>query len=329
MPDQPTMKAAVHKRFGGPEVIATVELPRPLPDDEQLLVRVEAASLNRADWYAMAGEPRIARPAMGWRKPKSDRLGTDYSGVVEAVGKNVTGFRPGDAVFGGRDGALAEFVAARYDRAVVLKPSGVTHEQAAAVPVAALTALQALRDHGRVQPGQKVLINGASGGVGTFAVQIAKALGAEVVAVCGQRGVDIARACGADRVVDHGREDFTRLGSRFDLLIDIAGNRPWRHLRRVLTPRATIVLVGGKKGGTLGPIGHVFGTRLVGMFSRRRTAFFIAKFNKADMETLRDMLADGRIRPVIDRVFSFDQVVAAFAYLGDGHPQGKVVVTVP
>ena len=327
MTDQPDMKAVVRKRFGGPEVLETVTLPRPVPDDDQVLVRVHAASLNRSDWYGMVGRPLIGRPAMGWFRPKGERVGTDYSGVVDSVGKNVTGFRPGDAVFGGRDGALADYVAARHDRSVVLKPSGISHEQAAAVPVAALTALQALTTHGKVQAGQRVLVNGASGGVGTYAVQIAKALGAEVTAVCGPRGLKAAKESGADRVVDYSQEDFTRLDTEFDLVIDVAGNRSWRKLSRVLAPRATVVLVGGPMSGGLGPLGHIIGLKLRSAFSKRRSAFFIAKFNKPDMETLRDMLADGRIRPVIDKVFPMSQIVEAFRYLGNDHPQGKVVVT--
>ncbi|MEX0825830.1 MAG: NAD(P)-dependent alcohol dehydrogenase [Acidimicrobiia bacterium] len=321
------MRAIIRKRFGGPSVLEFAELPLPVPNDDQLLVRVAATSLNRADWYAMVGRPLVGRPSMGWRRPKSERLGTDYSGVVEEVGKNVSGFQVDDEVFGGRDGALAEYITPRHDRAVVRKPAGITHEQAAAIPVAAITALQALRDHGGVQPGERVLINGASGGVGSFAVQIAKAFGADVTAVCGPRGLEAARAGGADRVVDYSSEDSTRLDMKFDLVIDIAGNRSWRQLRRVLTPRARVIVVGGRMGGVIGPLGHVLRIKLRGMFSRRQAKFFIAKFNKPDMETLRDMLADGRVRPVIDRTFRFDEFEGAFRYLGEGHPQGKVVLS--
>ena len=323
------MKAMIHHRFGPPEVVELVELERPDPDDDQVLVRVRAASLNRADWYGMAGRPLVGRPSMGLRRPKSPRLGTDYAGEVVAVGKNVTGFRPGDLVFGGRDGSLAEYVAARHDRGIAHKPAIATFEQAAAVPVAALTALQGLRDKGRVQAGQQVLVQGASGGVGTFAVQIAKALGAEVTAVCGPRGVDAARASGADHVVDYTREDFTELDRRFDLMLDIAGTRSFRHCKRVLAPDATVVIVGGSKDSRLlGPIGHLIGMRLGGLFGRRKTTFFVAKFNKADMETLGDLLAAGQLRPVIDRTFALEDTAEAFRYLGDGHPQGKVVITV-
>jgi NADPH:quinone reductase-like Zn-dependent oxidoreductase len=322
------MKAIIRKRFGRPDVLELAELPLPVPDDDQLLVRVENTSLNRADWYTMIGQPLLGRPSMGWRRPKSERLGTDYSGVVEAVGKNVTGFQPGDEVFGGRDGALAEYITPRHDRAVVLKPAGITHEEAATIGVAASTALQALRDHGRVQPGEQVLINGASGGVGTFAVQIAKALGAKVTAVCGPRGLEAARAGGADRVVDYSSEDFTRLDTKFDLVIDIAGNRSWRQLCRVLAPKARVIIVGGPMGRVLGPIGHLLRIKLRALFSKRRAKFFVAKLNKPDMETLRDLLAAGRIRPVIDRTFQFGEFEEAFRYLGEGHPQGKVVLSI-
>ena len=325
----PTMKAVVRNSFGPPRVLEISVVDRPVPDDDQVLVRVRTASLNRADWYAMAGRPLLGRPMMGLRRPKSNRLGTDYAGVIEAVGKNVTGFRPGDEVFGGRDGALAEYVCVRHDRAIVHKPPNATFEQAAAVPVAALSALQGLRDRGGIQPGQKVLIHGASGGVGTFAVQIAKAFGAEVTAVCGPRGIEAARSGGADHVIDYTRDDFTRGDDRFDIVLDVAGTRSWRHLRRVLAPGAIVVGVGGPKDNRLtGPMSHMLGLRLGAMFSRRRAVFFIAKFNKADMETLRDLLADGRIAPVIDRRFGLEEAVAAFDYMGDGHPQGKVVLVI-
>lgn len=322
------MKAIIRKRFGRPDVLEIAELPPPAPDDDQLLVRVQAASLNRADWYSMIGQPFLGRPSMGWRRPKNERLGTDYSGVVEAFGKNVSGFQAGDEVFGGRDGALAEYITPRYDRAVVLKPAGITHEEAAAIAVAATTAIQALRDHGGVQPGERVLVNGASGGVGTFAVQIAKAMGGEVTAVCGPRGLEAARAGGAVRVVDYSSEDFTRLDTKFHLVIDIAGDRSWRQMCRVLAPNARVIIVGGPMGRVLGPIGHLVRFKLRALFSKRQVKFFIAKLNKPDMESLRDLLAAGRIRPVIDRTFRFGEFEDAFRYLGEGHPQGKVVVSI-
>jgi NADPH:quinone reductase-like Zn-dependent oxidoreductase len=321
------MQAVVRKRYGSVEL---AEIDRPVPDDDQVLVRVRAASLNRADWYGMAGLPLVGRISMGLRRPKTPGLGTDYAGEVVAVGKNVTGFRPGDRVFGGRDGALAQYVAARHDRGIAQMPANATFEQAAAVPVAALTALQGLRDKGGVQPGQRVLIQGASGGVGLFAVQIAKAFGAEVTAVCGPRGVTAARDSGADHIVDYTREDFTKSDRRFDLVFDIAGTRPFRHLKRVLTRGGAVVIVGGpKESRLLGPIAHLIAMRLGGLIGRRKVTFFVAKFNKADMEALRDLLAAGKLRPVIDRRFTLAETAEAFRYMGDGHPQGKVAVTVP
>ena len=323
------MRAAVRDRFGAPsEVVEVREVDKPVPTEDEVLVRVHAASLNFGDWYAVVGRPWIGRPSMGLRTPKSERLGTDYAGVVEAVGANVTDFRPGDEVFGGRSGALAEYVAARADRSIVPKPANVSFEEAAAVPVAALTALQAVRDHGRVVPGRKVLVNGASGGVGTYAVQIAKALGADVTAVCSPANVEAARSLGADRVVDYTQEDFTRGDVRYDVLIDVAGSRSWRECTRVLVQDGVLVIVGGPKSGRLfGPIGGVVGKKLGALFSRRTAPFFIAKFNKPDMELLRELVESGKVRSVVDRSYGLEDVVEALDYLGEGHARGKVIVT--
>jgi NADPH:quinone reductase-like Zn-dependent oxidoreductase len=302
---------------------------KPMPADDEVLVRVRAASLNMADWYAVAGRPYVGRAQMGLRKPKSNRLGVDYAGTVEVVGKNVTEFRPGDEVFGGRDGAYAEYVCAREERAIVLKPADVTFEEAAAVPVAAITALQGLRDKGQLQPGQKVLINGASGGVGTFAVQIAKALGAEVTGVCSTRNVDLVRSLGADHVIDYTQEDFTRSDERYDLMLDIAGSRSWSACRRVLNPEATLVLVGGPKANRLfGPLGHVIRLRLGGLLARRKVVFFIAKFNKADMLVLRELLEAEKVTPVVEKTYDLTEIADALRHIGEGHAQGKIVITV-
>ena len=322
------MKAAVRDRYGSPDVVELREIDKPVPADDEVLVRVRAASLNLADWYAMMGRPYVGRMPMGLRMPKSNRLGTDYAGTVEAVGGNVTEFRPGDEVFGGRDGACAEYVCAHADRAIVPKPSNVTFDEAAAVPVAAITALQGLRDKGQLQPGQKVLINGASGGVGTFAVQIAKALGAEVTGVCSTGNVDIARSIGADHVVDYTQEDFTRSDERYDLMLDIAGSRSWSACRRVLSPRATLVIVGRPKTNRLlGPLGHAVRLLLAGLLSSRKVVFFIAKFNKADMLVLRELLEAGKVTPVIDRRYELSEIADALRYMGKG-AQGKIVLTV-
>jgi len=323
------MRAVVHDSFGSADVLEIRDIEKPTPADDEVLVRVRAASVNPADWYGVTGRPWVARPTMGFFKPKETRVGVDFAGTVEAVGKDVTQFRPGDDVFGGRTGAFAEYVCVREERAVVPKPANVTFEQAAAVPVAALTALQGLRDKGRLQPGQKVLVNGASGGVGTFAVQIAKALGAEVTGVCSTRNVDIARSLGADDVIDYTREDFTRSDRRYDLLLDIAGSRSWSEYKRVLNPHATLVVVGAPKGNRLlGPLSHIVKVRLAALRGSRKVVFFIAKFNKEDMLVLRDLLESGKVTPVIDRRYTLSEVADALRYTGEGHSQGKNVITV-
>jgi len=323
------MKAIVYHKYGSPDVLELGGVDKPVATDDEVLVRVHASSVNPVDWHSVSGTPYVGRTQLGLLKPKSERLGVDFAGTVEAVGKDVTQFRPGDDVFGGRDGAFAEYVCVREDRAVVLKPANVTFEQAAAVPVAALTALQGLRDKGQIQPGQKVLINGASGGVGTFAVQIAKALGAEVTGVCSTRNVDAVRSLGADHVIDYTHEDFTRSDRRYDLMLDVAGSRSWSECRRVLNPRATLVMVGAPKGnGVTGPLGHIVKKRLASVPSSQKAVFFIAKFNKADMEVLRELLEAGKVTPVIDKRYELSEIADAFRYLGEGHAQGKVVITV-
>jgi NADPH:quinone reductase-like Zn-dependent oxidoreductase len=323
------MKAAVRDRYGQPDVVEVREIDKPDVTDDEVLVRVRAASVNPADWYTVTGTPYVGRAQMGLLKPKSDRLGTDFAGQVEAVGKNVTQLRPGDEVFGGKNGSLAEYVCVREDRAVVAKPADVTFEQAAAVPVAALTALQGLRDKGRIQPGQEVLINGASGGVGTFAVQIAKALGAEVTGVCSTRNVDLVRSIGADHVIDYTQEDFTRNGRRYDLMLDIAGSRPWSECRRVLNPQATLVMIGAPKGNRLfGPLSHVVKMRLASLRGSQKAVLFIAKFNKPDMAVLQELLEAGNMTPVVDRRYELSEIADAFRYMGEGHAQGKIVLTV-
>src|ERR1700720_2543263 len=244
------MKAIVHCEYGGPEVLTLADVEKPVPNDNQLLVRVRAASVNPLD-LTIRG-PWLIRPILGMRKPKDTRLGVDYAGTVEAVGKNVTNFKPGDEVFGGKNGAIAEYVCVLADRAVVAKPSNVTFEQAAAVPVAAITALQGLRDKGHIQAGQKVLVNGASGGVGTFAVQIAKAFGAEVTAVCSTRNVDLVKSIGADRVIDYTKEDFTKTDRRYDMIYDLVGNHSFSDRRQILKPNG-ICVIGGMGGAGLHP----------------------------------------------------------------------------
>jgi NADPH:quinone reductase-like Zn-dependent oxidoreductase len=323
------MKALVHDTYGPPDVLELREVDRPAVTDDDVLVRVRAFSVNPVEWHTLTGTPYVARLQTGLHKPKRKVLGADFAGTVEAVGRNVTQFRPGDEVFGSRREAFAELVAVPEERAVVRKPANLSFEQAAAVPVAAVTALQGLRDRGKIRPGYKVLINGASGGVGTFAVQIAKALGAEVTGVCSTRNVEIVRSVGADHVIDYTQEDFTRTGQRYDLLLDIAGNRSWSECKRVLTPNATLVVVGGPKANRwIGPLGGLAKLRLAALRSSQKVTFFLASITKADLLVLQELLEAGTVTPVIDRRYGLGEVADAFRYLGEGHAQGKVVVSV-
>jgi NADPH:quinone reductase-like Zn-dependent oxidoreductase len=295
-----SMKAIVHERYGRPDVLQLREVDRPVIEDDQVLVRVRAASVNPVEWYGVTG-PVFARMGSGMRKPKDTSVGGDVAGLVEAVGSDVKDFQPGEEVFGVAVGAWAEYASARADR-LAPKPANLSFEEAAAVPVAAITALQALRDKGEVQPGQKVLINGASGGVGTFAVQLAKSFGADVTAVCSTRNVDLVRSLGADRVVDYTQEDFTKRDERHDLMLDIAGSRPFSRFRRVLTPDATVVLVGGPmtyRG--LGPLPHLGATLLASRGRKPRVTFFVAKITREDLVFLKELLETGKVKPIIDR----------------------------
>jgi len=319
------MKAAVLRSYGPPEVLKIEEIEKPTPNDDEVLVRVHASSVNPAEWYTMTGLV-LARIGNGLLKPKDVRLGADFAGVVEAVGKNVTQFKPRDEVFGGRRGAFAEYVCVREN--IVHKPANVTFEQAGGVAIAALTALQGLRDHGKLAAGQKVLINGASGGVGTFAVQIAKALGAEVTAVCSTHNVDLIRSIGADHVIDYTKEDFTRNGKRYDLLLDIAGSRSWRDCKRVLKPQATFVIVGGPKSNrVIGPLGHVINIRLAALRASQKAVFFVANFNRDDLMVLKGMFETGQVKPVVEQTYPLCEISNAMRHLGTGHAKAKIIVT--
>ncbi|HEX9281656.1 MAG TPA: NAD(P)-dependent alcohol dehydrogenase [Candidatus Udaeobacter sp.] len=322
------MKAITHCEYGSSDVLKLEDVEKPVPNDNQLLVKVHAASVNPLD-LTIRG-PLLIRPLLGLRKPKDTRLGVDYAGSVEAVGKNVTNFKPGDEVFGGKNGAIAEYVCVLADRAVVAKPGNMTFEQAAAVPVAAITALQGLRDKGKIQAGQKVLINGASGGVGTFAVQIAKSFGTEVTGVCSTRNVDLVRSIGADHVIDYTKEDFTRTDQRYDLIFDLVGNHSFSERRHILNPNGICVMAGlGGAGWHEG-----FATRLLGELNgylrsrlvNQKFIAYIAQFNKADMSILADLMQTGKITPVIDRTFRFNETADALRYLETGHARGKVVI---
>ena len=319
------MRALVRHRFGGPGVVRIEEVERPALADDRVLVRVRASSLNKADWHELRGWPRFLRPLTrnGVVRPKSALLGCDFAGVVEAVGKDVTDLAPGDEVFGGRSGAFAEYVSAVN---LVRKPPNVTFEEAATMGIAGLTALQGIRDRGRLQAGERVLVNGASGGVGTVAVQIAKALGAHVTAVCSTRNVEQARALGADRVLDYTREDFTGEQERYDLIVDVAGGHSWSAMRRVLRPEGRLVIVGAH--GSRRQLRHIAAIWLTSRFSKQTAAFFIASFNKEDLQTLADMLESGRLKPVIDRTYALDEAQDALRTFGEGHVRGKLVLTI-
>jgi len=309
------------------------DIEKPTPTDDQLLVRVRAVSVNPYDWHFVEGTPYVMRAmGVGLRKPKDIQLGVDFAGTVEAVGKNVTQFKPGDEVFGGRGGAFAQYVCPRATRAVTLKPASVSFEDAASVNIAGITALQALRDKGKVQPGQKVLINGASGGVGTFAVQIAKSLGADVTGVCSTRNVDLVRSIGADHVIDYTKDDFTNGTERYDLIYDLVGNHSFSERRRVLTPNGICVMAGlGGSGWHDGMISRLLGELNAYVRSRfvsQKFIAYIAAFNKEDMTILANLLQSGKMTPVIDKTYKFGDVPAALTYLEQGHARGKVVITV-
>ena len=326
------MKAVIYCDYGITN-LKLQEIEKPTPADDQVLVRVHAASLNPLDGHFVRGMWVARLMGGGLRKPKETRLGVDYAGTVEAVGKNVTNFKPGDEVFGGRTGALAQYVCARADRAVALKPANMTFEQAGSVAVAAITALQGLRDKGHVQAGQKVLINGASGGVGTFAVQIAKALGAEVTGVCSTRNLDLIRSIGADHVIDYTKEDFTKDDQRYDVIFDNVQNHTFSERRRVLTPNGICVLAGlGGAGWHEGSWTHLvrsLTTPLMSKFTTQKFSFYIAQLNHQDLDVLGDLMQSGKVTPVIDRTYkSLGEIRDALAYLEEGHARGKVVITV-
>lgn len=322
------MKAIVQDRYGAPSVLQLSEVPTPLPGDDEVLVKVHAATVNARDWHVMRGDPYLARLDLGIRGPKVKIRGTDFAGRVESVGRNVTRLRPGDEVFGEADGAFAEYVSAP-DSVVECKPANLTFEQAAALPLAANTALMCLRDGG-LQPGTHVLINGASGGVGTFAVQIAKALGAYVTAVCSTRNVDLVRSLGADAVIDYTTEDFTRSGERYDLVLDLVGNHTLVEFRRTLTPEGKLVLSGGgmSEGGSLiGPMALAIKGMIVARFNPDRVAVTIALPSRENLATLRELVESGRVTPIIDRTYPFSQTPDAIRYIEVEHARAKVVIS--
>ena len=321
------MRAITYTEYGPPDVLQLSEVPTPVPKDHEVLIRIRAASVNPLDWHYMRGTPYFIRALTGLRKPKVTRLGRDVAGQVEVVGKTVTQFQPGAEVFGTCQGAFAEYACASED-VFALKPANVTFEQAAAVPIAAFTALQSLRDKGRIQPRQKVLINGAAGGVGTFAVQIARVFEADVTGVCSSRNVDMVRSIGANHVVDYTREDFTRNGLRYDVIVDCVGNHPLSDSRRALTTGGTLVLVGGQdEGRWLGPLTGALKVFVLSRFVRQKLLLFLAHLSKDDLIVMRELLETGRVTPVIDRSYPLRDVPSAIRYLEEGHARGKVVIT--
>jgi NADPH:quinone reductase-like Zn-dependent oxidoreductase len=323
------MKAIVQETYGSPDVLELQEIQKPVIDgDDGVLVRVRAASVNPLDWHFMRGLPYFARiMGMGLRRPKDIVRGVDVAGQVEAVGESVKHVHPGDEVFGECTGAFAEYVCGR-EKSFAPKPEGLTFEQAAVVPVAGCTALQGLRDRGQIGPGQTVLINGASGGVGTFAVQLAKAFGAQVTGVCSTRNVDLVRSIGAHQVVDYTREDFTQGGQRYDLILDLVGNRSLSDLRRALTPKGTLILAGAESGRWLEPLPRLLSALVLSRFVGQRLVPFLAKVSKEDLVVLKELIEAGKVTPVIDRTYPLSEVPEGIRYLEAGHARGKVVITV-
>jgi NADPH:quinone reductase-like Zn-dependent oxidoreductase len=325
-----SMRAVMQRCYGDPQQLRVERIAKPVPNPDQVLVKIKAASINPAEWHMTTGKPYILRLSRGIGAPEgSQRAGFDMSGIVEVVGANVTTFKPGDEVFGGANGALAEYAVVREKGAVVPKPANMSFEEAAGIPIAAITALQGLRDQGHLKAGQKVLINGASGGVGTYAVQIAKALGAEVTAVCSMRNVEMVRALGADHVVDYKQTNFTESDAKYDLILDNVGNHTYFDLLDVMQPTGIVVTIAGPKSEPfLGPMWRVIRSKFVGMFAEQELPFFIASVNKADLELLAGLVRDGKMRTVIDTRYPLEQAGDALAYLGGQHARGKVIITV-
>jgi NADPH:quinone reductase-like Zn-dependent oxidoreductase len=322
------LKAITYQRYGAPEVLEFQEVDEPVVHDDDVLVRVRAASANPRDWHFMRGLPAFMRLQFGLRQPKNRGLGSDVAGQVEAVGRNVTRFRPGDEVYADVvQGGFAEYTSVP-EAFLAPKPANLTFEQAAAVPLAALTALQGLRDRGRVRPGQQVLVVGAAGGVGSFAVQLAKWLGAEVTGVCSTRNLDLVRSLGADHVIDHTREDFTRGDRKYDLVFQLAGTRSPSDCRRALTPRGMLLLSSGESDGRLiGPVDRIIKALLLAPFVRQRLVSFVAKRSSQDLQLMTELIEAGTVTPVIDRTYPLSDVPEAIRYLEEGHARGKVVIT--
>src|SRR5438270_8602147 len=325
------MKAIVRCDYG----LANLKLEdveKPVPQDDQILVKIHAVSVNPYDWHFVEGTPYVMRAmGVGLRKPKDIRLGVDFAGTVEAVGKNVTQFKPGDEVFGGRDGAFAEYVCRRATGAIALKPASLTFEQAASVNIAGITALQAVRDKGKVQPGQKVLINGASGGVGTFAVQIAKSFGADVTGVCSTRNVDLVKSLGADRVIDYTKEDYAKSDQKYDVILDNVANHSLSENRKLLPPNGKYVMIGGgsaNQQGWIGSLGKPVKALIMKPFVSQQMGMMMAEMNQSDLKYFADQMQSGKLKSVIDRTYKLSEIQQAIAYVEEGHARGKVIIVV-
>ena len=318
------MRAIVYRRYGAPDVLKCEVIEKPIPQHNEVLIKVRAASINPLDWRLMRGRPVFLRAGMGLWKPKETRVGRDVSGEVEAVGRNITLFKPGDEVFGTCVGALAEYACAS-ELKLAIKPTSLSFDEAASAPIAALTALQGLRDMGQIQRGQKVLINGAAGGVGTFAVQIAKAFEAHVTGVCGTRNLEMVRAIGADRVIDYTQEDFSKGSERYDLILDNVGNHSLSACRRVLNPKGRLVMIGAKDVGLL--LLRALQARLLSWFVSQKLGFLVARLNKEDLTIIGDLIEAKKVRPVIDGRYRLSEVPQAIRYLEEGHARGKIVIT--
>lgn len=326
------MKAIVYEGFGSPDILRCEDIEKPTPMENEVLIKVCAASINPLDWKLMKGGPFLVRILLGLGKPKLRRPGVDVAGEVEAIGRNVTRFKPGDKVFGTCLGAFAEHATTAsvigLKSTLVIKPENVTFEQAASAPVAALTALQGLRDKGRIQSGQKVLINGAAGGVGTFAVQMARLFGANVTGVCSTANIDMVRSIGAHQVIDYTRNDFTRSGERYDLLLDCIGNHSLSASRRVLNPKGVLIMVGAPDDGrVIGLINRMIGAIVWSLFATKKMVPFIARMNEKDLTIMGEFMAAGKVTPVIDRRYRLNEAPEAFRYMEKGHARGKVIIS--
>lgn len=323
-----TMNAAIYRCYGSPDVIELVKTEKPSPKDNEVLVKIMAASVNPLDWHYMRGSPYFMRLGSGIGAPDDFRMGVDFAGTAEAIGKNVTRFSPGDRVFGGKSGAFAEYLVAGEDRAIARIPDNVTFEQAAATPIAGLTALQGLRDHGQLKAGQKVLINGASGGVGTFAVQIAKAMGAKVTGVCSTRNVDLVLAIGADQVFDYTKEDYTQSGQKFDLIIDNVGNHSVLENRKALKPGGRLVIIGGGRGNWLGPMIQPISAMIISPFVDEHLEMMLGRLRQDDLVVLADLMESGELTPVFDRRYPLSETADAIRHSELGRARGKIIINV-